>query len=164
MGLEIERKFLVKRAAWRPPAAGSRYRQGYLSTDPARSVRVRLAGGQAWLTIKGATVGIARAEYEYPIPVTDAHEMLDRLCRRPLIDKTRYRVELAGLVWEVDEFHGDNAGLLMAEVELADAHQHVELPDWVGEEVTADPRYYNASLVDSPFREWPAGAAESKPA
>jgi adenylate cyclase len=164
MALEIERKFLVRHGVWRAPPAGTRYRQGYLSTDPARGVRVRRAGGQAWLTIKGKTVGISRAEYEYPIPVADAIEMLDRLCLRPLIEKTRYRVEVAGLVWEVDEFDGANAGLVIAEVELADENQRIELPDWVGREVTADPRYYNASLVDRPFREWPAGGSDAAPA
>ncbi len=164
MALEIERKFLVKHGVWLAPSAGTRYRQGYLSTDPARGVRVRLAGGQAWLTIKGKTVGISRAEFEYPIPVADAREMLDRLCRRPLIEKTRYRVEAAGLVWEVDEFDGVNAGLVIAEVELADENQRIDLPDWVGREVTGDPRYCNASLVDRPFCEWPAGDSDAAPA
>jgi len=155
MALEIERKFLVRRGAWRAPDSGTHYRQGYLGTDPARSVRVRLAGERAWLTIKGETVGMTRTEYEYPIPATDARDMLDRLCMRPLIEKTRYRVEVAGLVWEVDEFDGANAGLVIAEVELADEHQRIVLPDWVGEEVTADPRYFNASLVSQPFTQWP---------
>jgi len=164
MPLEIERKFLVKASLWRPPHAGTRYRQGYLSTDPARSVRVRLAGEQAWLTIKGETVGITRLEYEYPIPATEASEMLDRLCKRPLIEKTRYRVELAGLVWEVDEFEGVNAGLVIAEVELTGENQAIELPGWVGEEVSADPRYCNASLVDRPYCEWAAGTSGPAPA
>ncbi|HUT42114.1 MAG TPA: CYTH domain-containing protein [Gammaproteobacteria bacterium] len=157
MPLEIERKFLVDAAAWHRPATGTHYRQGYLSTEPACSVRVRLAGEQAWLTIKGETVGITRVEYEYPIPTVDAGELLDHLCKRPLIEKTRYRVEVSGLVWEVDEFHGANAGLVIAEVELANEHQHIELPDWTGREVTGDPRYYNASLVDHPYCDWPAG-------
>jgi CYTH domain-containing protein len=155
MALEIERKFLVNIASWQPPASGTRYRQGYLSTEPGRSVRIRLAGERAWLTIKGKTVGMTRVEYEYAIPATDATDMLDHMCKRPLIEKTRYRVEVAGLVWEVDEFHGVNAGLLIAEVELADEQQHLELPDWVGREVTGDPRYYNASLADRPYCEWP---------
>jgi len=154
MALEIERKFLVRRGAWRAPDNGTHYRQGYLSTDPARSVRIRLAGERAWLTIKGETDGITRTEYEYPIPATDAHDMLDRLCKQPLIEKTRYRVEVAGLVWEVDEFDGANAGLVIAEVELAAADQHILLPDWIGEEVTDDPRYYNASLIANPFTRW----------
>ena len=164
MALEIERKFLVRRAAWQPPQTGTRYRQGYLSTDPARSVRIRLSDTDAWLTIKGMTVGMTRSEYEYPIPVADASEMLDRLCRRPLIEKTRYRIEVGGLVWEVDEFDGANAGLIIAEVELADERQPVELPDWVDREVTADPRYYNASLVERPYGEWPAGGTDPLPA
>ncbi len=154
MALEIERKFLVDVRVWHPPAAGTRIRQGYLSTDPARSVRVRLAGAQAWLTIKGETIGLTRVEYEYAIPAADACEMLDHLCMRPLIEKTRYRIELAGMVWDVDEFHGANAGLVIAEVELTDEGQHIELPDWAGREVTGDPRYYNASLVSQPFTQW----------
>jgi|AP12_2_1047962.scaffolds.fasta_scaffold13294_2 adenylate cyclase len=161
MALEIERKFLVRRGAWRAPDNGTHYRQGYLSTDPARSVRIRLAGERAWLTIKGETVGITRTEYEYPIPATDAHDMLDRLCKQPLIEKTRYRVEVAGLVWEVDEFDGANAGLVIAEVELADEHQQIILPDWAGEEVTADPRYCNASLVSQPFTRWPESPGDT---
>lgn len=156
MLLEIERKFLVDPARWTPPGTGTQYRQGYLSTDPARSVRVRLAGEAAWLTIKGETLGISREEFEYPIPAADAGILLDRLCLRPLIEKTRYRVGVAGVTWEVDVFAGDNAGLLLAEVELADERQTLVLPGWVGQEVTGDPRYYNASLVLCPYCDWPA--------
>lgn len=154
MALEIERKFLVD-PGWRPAVAGIRYRQGYLSTDPARSVRVRLAGAAAWLTIKGATVGMSREEYEYPIPAADATAMLDRLCRQPLVEKTRYRIDVAGVLWEVDVFEGANAGLVIAEVELTDERQALELPAWVGREVTALARYYNASLTDRPYCDWP---------
>lgn len=157
MPLEIERKFLVDPARWTPSGPGTHYRQGYLSTDPARSVRVRLAGDAAWLTIKGETVGMTREEYEYAIPAADACAMLDRLCSQPLIEKTRYRLEVADLVWEVDVFEGHNAGLLLAEVELADERQSLVLPDWAGREVTGDPRYYNASLAQHPYRDWPAG-------
>jgi CYTH domain-containing protein len=154
MPQEIERKFLVASDAWRRGAVGERYRQGYLSTEPERTVRVRLAGEAGFLTVKGRGEGAARAEYEYPIPREHAEEMLDRLCLRPLIEKTRYRIPFAGLTWEVDEFSGDNAGLVVAEVELEDERQPVALPPWVGREVTDDPRYANASLVARPFTTW----------
>jgi adenylate cyclase len=154
MATEIERKFLVKDDGWRGLGPGSRYRQGYLSTDPGRTVRARVAAGKGFLTIKGKTVNAARAEYEYVIPVEDAEAILDELCERPLIEKTRYRIDYQGLVWEVDEFEGENAGLVIAEVELASADQAVALPAWVGEEVTADPRYYNANLIANPFSRW----------
>ncbi|MEZ5540826.1 MAG: CYTH domain-containing protein [Pseudomonadota bacterium] len=153
MAVEIERKFLID-PAWQPAGEGVRYRQGYLSTDPACSVRVRLAGVTGWLTIKGATVGITREEYEYPIPAADADAMLDRLCRQPLIEKTRYKVELDGLLWEIDVFEGANAGLRIAEVELSDERQRLQLPPWVRREVTDDVRYYNASLAERPYRDW----------
>lgn len=154
MPVEIERKFLVVGDGWRGQATGQRYRQGYLSVDPERSVRIRLADEQAWLTIKGRTTGATRAEYEYAIPVLDAGEMLDSLCVRPLIEKVRYRVDYRGLCWEIDEFSGINAGLLIAEVELESEGQAVELPDWAGKEVTGDARYYNASLVKHPYSQW----------
>src|SRR5262252_3484667 len=136
MGKEIERKFLVKSDAWRDQAQGKRYRQGYLSTVKERTVRVRTAGNSGFLTIKGITVAASRPEYEYEIPVADANEMLDHLCEHPLIEKTRYRISHDGLTWEVDEFEGDNRGLITAEVELKDEHQSVTLPNWVGREVT----------------------------
>jgi CYTH domain-containing protein len=151
---EIERKFLVASDAWRSGAVGQPYRQGYLSTDPDRTVRVRMAGDAGYLTVKGRTEGAARAEYEYPVPREHAEEMLDRLALRPLIEKTRYLIPFGGLIWEVDEFSGDNAGLVLAEVELADERQAVALPPWVGREVTGDPRYANASLVARPYRTW----------
>ena len=154
MPVEIERKYLVTGDAWRDQATGRYFRQGYLSIDPERSVRIRLAGDEGWLTIKGKGEGAARAEYEYPIPAEHARELLDRLCLRPLIEKTRYRLEHAGLWWEIDEFEGDNAGLLIAEVELESAAQVPELPDWVGQDVTGDPRYYNASLIAHPYSQW----------
>ena len=154
MPVEIERKYLVIGDAWRGQATGLHFRQGYLSTDPERSVRIRLAGDEGWLTIKGKSEGAARAEYEYPIPAEHARELLDRLCLRPLIEKTRYRLEHAGLLWEIDEFEGDNAGLLIAEVELESASQMPELPDWVGQDVTDDPRYFNASLIAHPYSQW----------
>ncbi|WP_299426602.1 CYTH domain-containing protein [uncultured Meiothermus sp.] len=154
MGTETERKFLVRPSDWKKGAVGMVYRQGYLSTDKARTVRVRVAGEMGYLTIKGMAEGITRLEYEYPIPPTDASELLDQLCLRPLIEKTRYRIEVHGRVWEVDEFAGENQGLVVAEVELESPDHPLELPDWVGEEVTHDPRYLNASLVENPFSTW----------
>ena len=117
-------------------------------------VRVRVAGDRGFLTIKGRGSGITRAEFEYPIPLADAEEMLDTLCASPVIQKVRYRVPYAGRTWEVDDFEGANAGLLMAEVELPSADAHVELPPWVAREVSDDPRYFNANLATHPFAEW----------
>ena len=154
MPQEIERKFLVRNEDWYVPGTGIRYRQGYLCTVPERTVRVRLIREQGFLTVKGISVGAARAEYEYKIPAAEAAEMLDQLCERPLIEKIRYRVEHHGMVWEIDRFEGDNAGLVVAEVELEEEDQAIILPDWVGKEVTGDRRYYNASLIAEPFSEW----------
>jgi adenylate cyclase len=158
MPLEIERKFLVTNNSWRMPGRGTRYRQGYLSTEPARNVRVRVGAGRGFITVKGLTVNTTRPEYEYPIPVEDANEMLDTLCLKPIIEKVRYTIEHDGLLWEVDEFEGENAGLVIAEVELAEANQTIFLPDWIGEEVTDDARYYNASLIANPFTTWGNGS------
>jgi adenylate cyclase len=152
MGTEIERKFLVNGTDWRV-GDGERVRQGYLSRAPERTVRVRVVGDEGFLTIKGANRGIVRAEYEYPIPVADAEALL-ALCEGPLVEKTRYRVPFGGRLWEVDEFHGENAGLVVAEIELAAADEAPERPPWVGAEVSDDPRYYNASLSRRPFRTW----------
>jgi CYTH domain-containing protein len=154
MGREIERKFLVKGEGWRASREAKAYRQGYLVISPQRTVRVRTGGGQGYLTIKGARSGLSRAEFEYEIPFEDAQHILDTLCEKPLIEKTRYRVEHHGVVWEVDEFFGENAGLIVAEVELKDERQMVDLPEWVGAEVTDDPRYTNASLVRYPYSRW----------
>jgi CYTH domain-containing protein len=151
---EIERKYLVKGEDWRVPGTGIPYRQGYLSTLPERTVRVRLIRDKGYLTVKGISVGARRAEYEYEISAGEASEMLDNLCERPLIEKTRYRLEHHGLTWEVDEFDGDNAGLIIAEVELDDEDQAITLPDWVGKEVTGERRYYNASLIAEPYTGW----------
>ncbi len=153
MGREIERRFLVAGPGYRSGATGSRLRQGYLSTDPQRVVRVRLEGDAARLTIKGPATGAVRAEFEYAIPVADAVELL-ALCEQPLLDKTRFRVACEGLTWEVDEFHGRNQGLIVAEVELASADQAVTLPDWIGAEITGVHRYANSSLVARPFADW----------
>lgn len=154
VAIEIERKYLVNAAAWPVPPAGVRYRQGYLCVDADRVVRVRTAGDRAFLTVKGPTKGITRAEFEFPIPFDAAVAMLERLCVRPLIEKTRYRVEFAGRLWEVDVFDGENAGLMLAEVELPAADAQVVLPPWVGTEVSADPRYYNSNLVANPYSRW----------
>lgn len=155
MATEIERKFLVRDESWRAAAgAGVRYRQGYLIGAAKASVRVRLEGEQARLNIKSATLGVRRSEYEYAIPMADALEMLEQLCEKPLIDKTRYRVQYAGREWEIDVFEGDNAGLVVAEVELEDEHAPLALPPWAGEEVSHDPRYYNVCLVKHPYKDW----------
>ena len=154
MGTEIERKFLLAGESWKEGAQGTLFRQGYLSMVPERNVRVRTQGEKAFLTIKGRTEGVSRLEFEYEIPLADARHLLDALCERPLIEKTRYLISHGGLVWEIDVFHGDNAGLVVAEVELEHEAQTFEKPPWVGEEVSDDPRYYNASLVKHPFNRW----------
>ena len=154
MGTEIERKFLVTGGQYRDLATGKRYRQGYLSTDKERVVRIRVVEDQAWLTIKGKTLGVSRAEFEYEIPVADAVDMLENLCQQPIIDKTRYRLESGEHVWEIDEFHGVNDGLIVAEIELQDENEPFDKPAWLGEEVSGDPRYFNANLIAHPYREW----------
>ncbi|MGK5032776.1 CYTH domain-containing protein [Janthinobacterium sp. MDT1-19] len=154
MGVEIERKFLLQGDAWRGLGQAVLLRQGYLSSTRERVVRVRIEGQQAMLTIKGANVGATRGEWEYPIPLADAVELLDGLCEQPLIEKYRHRIEHAGMVWEVDEFLGANAGLVVAEIELASEDQPFEKPGWVGAEVSGDARYYNANLIRHPFSQW----------
>ncbi|HEY9906400.1 MAG TPA: CYTH domain-containing protein [Thermosynechococcaceae cyanobacterium] len=154
MAIEIERKFLVKGEDWRSLGTGVVYRQGYICAIDGRTVRVRIAGEQGFLTIKGPSSGIARAEFEYAIPVSDAGELLDTLCQLPLIEKTRYHIPWGNLVWEVDEFSGENQGLVLAEVELTDPAQSIDLPDWIGAEVSDDPRYYNSNLAQHPFPRW----------
>ena len=154
MGTEIERKFLIASDDWRRDGQGERFQQGYLSVEPDRTVRVRLAGERAQLTIKGRTIGATRPEFEYDIPVEDARQLLS-LCIPPLIDKTRYRLPSGAHTWEVDEFHGVNAGLVVAEVELASEDELVVLPEWVGAEVTGQPDYYNANLIQRPYSTWP---------
>lgn len=154
MGREIERKFLVVSDAYRQGAEPVRFRQGYLSTDPGRTVRVRVAGHKAFLTVKGPAVGFSREEYEYEIPLSDADSMLDRLCSRPLIDKHRFKVPFGGFLWEVDEFHAENEGLVVAEIELPSVDAFFPIPPWAGKEVTSDHRYANSSLVRVPFSRW----------
>ena len=154
MGKEIERKFLVVGDAWRQGSTSSIYRQGYLSTHKERTVRVRIAGAQGILTIKGLTRGATRDEYEYAIPVRDADEMLDQLCEKPIIEKTRYRLTVEGHTFEIDEFHGDNQGLIVAELELPSETAAFPRPSWLGREISDDARYFNSSLVKAPFRTW----------
>ena len=154
MGREIERKYLVRGNSWREAGDPVRYRQGYLSTDKERVVRVRRAGDRAFLTIKGLPRGISRPEYEYEISVDEADEMLGLLCIRPFIEKKRYKCEYEGLTWEIDEFQGENEGLILAEVELENENQEIPLPEWIGDEVSHDPRYTNAGLVHHPYKAW----------
>jgi adenylate cyclase len=154
MGVEIERKFLLAGDAWRALGEPMLMRQGYLSLDPDRTVRVRIEGGAGTLTIKGRSQGATRGEWEYPIPLDDAADLLDRLCQQPLIEKYRRRIPYAGNTWEVDEFLGANAGLVVAEIELASEDQAFDKPDWIGAEVTDDRRYFNSSLIKLPFSAW----------
>ena len=152
MSTEIERKFLVNGTAWRQ-GDGLELSQGYLHRDKARTVRVRIAGDQGYLTIKGATKGMSRAEFEYEIPLPDAQQLL-KLCDGPIIQKVQRVSTYQGKTWEIDEFFGDNTGLVIAEIELQDENEQFQLPDWVGKEVTEDPRYSNASLVTYPYSMW----------
>jgi adenylate cyclase len=152
MPQEIERKYLVKGDKWRSLAEGVFYSQGYIATVGTPTVRVRVIGDRGWLTIKGASQGRTRAEYEYQIPVSEAREMLD-LCDRPLITKRRYKIFQDNLIWEVDEFLGENQGLIIAEVELESEDREIILPDWIDREVS-DPKYYNANLVKHPYSKW----------
>ncbi|MCI3280706.1 CYTH domain-containing protein [Synechococcus sp. PCC 6717] len=155
MGIEIERKFLVTAELWRSLAVNvTHIAQGYLSTTPERTVRVRRAGTQAWLTIKGKASGAQRREYEYPIPVDEAMELLTALCIQPIIEKNRYRVPWGDLCWEIDEFKGESAGLILAEIELPRADYPLSVPPWIGAEVTDDHRYSNAYLAEHPYRCW----------
>lgn len=154
MGHEIERKFLVDRNLWTPERDGVAYRQGYLSRDEDRVVRVRIAGDAAFLTVKGRSQNVSRLEFEYPIPVEDAEILLDRICERPLIEKTRHEQRFGDHTWAVDVFHGENDGLIVAEIELCDEHELFERPSWLGREVSDDPRYFNSNLSKSPFASW----------
>ena len=154
MGLEIEKKFLITSDNWRTLGGGKEYCQGYLNSGKGVSLRIRTIGEKGIITVKGPSVGGKRLEFEYDIPYADATEMLKELCRKPLIEKTRYKVPFAGFTWEVDEFKGENAGLIFAEIELDAVDQSFDIPDWIGEEVTEDPRYYNASLVSYPYSKW----------
>ncbi|MCG6868959.1 MAG: CYTH domain-containing protein [Gammaproteobacteria bacterium] len=155
MPKEIEHKFLVRDDSWRSEATRSvDYRQGYLANNDRCSVRVRESGSKGRLTIKSAQPGVQRQEFEYEIPLSEARALLDGMCERPLIEKVRHFVKHAGKTWEVDEFCGDNDGLVVAEVELSAVGETFERPDWVSEEVSDDPRYYNVNLVKTPYNTW----------
>ena len=154
MGVEIERKFLLVGDGWRALGTPMLLRQGYLSSDPDRTVRVRVEGGAGMLTIKGRSSGAVRGEWEYPIPLDEANELLNRLCQQPLIEKYRSRIAFGRHVWEVDEFLGANAGLIVAEIELGAEDEAFDKPDWIGQEVSADRRYFNSSLVSLPYSRW----------
>jgi adenylate cyclase len=155
MGIEIERKFLVKNDAWRGQVESQVHiMQGYLANNAGLTVRARVKGERAYLTIKGPTQGVSRAEYEYEIPVEDAETMLRELAISPPIDKVRHKIRVGDHVWELDVFAGENAGLVMAEVELESEDETFVLPDWAGEDVSADPRYYNVNLARNPFKHW----------
>jgi adenylate cyclase len=154
MGKEIERKFLVKDDSFKKLANGDKYRQGYLNSMKERVVRVRTINDKGFLTVKGITTGATRAEYEYPIPVKDADAMLDDLCEKPLIEKNRYKIGFEGFIWEVDEFFGENQGLICAEIELEQEDQLFEKPEWISDEVTGDPKYFNSNLIQNPYSNW----------
>jgi adenylate cyclase len=154
---EIEHKYLVRRDVWKAKGPGVLYRQGYLSSVKECEVRVRIAGEEAYLTVKGPARGLTRLEFEYMIPLPDAQTMLDVLCGHPLIEKTRYREPFGGKIWEIDIFHGDNDGLVVAEVEVSSESEQIELPPWLGPEVSSDSRYKNVNLTKNPYRNWRAG-------
>jgi CYTH domain-containing protein len=154
MGKEIERKFLVKSDTCKKMPNGILYKQGYLCSEAERVVRVRLIGHKAYITIKGKNVGAIRDEYEYEIAYKDAEEIIEKLCEKPIIEKIRYMKEYDGFTWEIDEFYGENEGLTIAEIELKSETEVFSKPDWVGEEVTDNPRYYNSNLIKNPYKNW----------
>jgi CYTH domain-containing protein len=154
MASEIERKFLTQSNDYKSIAEGVPYTQGYICSGKGKVVRVRIAGTKGYITIKGPQKGIKRSEYEYEIPVNDALEMLENLCTKPLIEKRRYSVSHEGFIWEIDEFHGENNGLVVAEIELEDENQKFSIPEWIGREVTGESKYYNSSLIKNPYSKW----------
>lgn len=154
MALEIERKYLIDLGKIGTLENGIRIKQGYLSTDKNAVVRVRVKNDKAYLTIKGPNNGISRLEFEYEIPFDEANEMLDNLCKKPVIDKTRYIIKHDIHIWEIDVFYGDNEGLVVAEVELKDENEKINLPSWIKEEVTSDNRYFNSNLMKHPYKDW----------
>lgn len=154
MAKEIERKFLVKATEYRNLAEAVNYKQGYICNTHNKVVRIRIAGPKAYITVKGASKGYTRDEFEYEIPADDAKMMLDNYCEKPLIEKTRREIVFAGKTWVVDEFGGENQGLVMAEIELLFAGEPFEIPEWIGAEVTGDSRYYNSNLVLNPYKNW----------
>jgi CYTH domain-containing protein len=154
--MEIERKYLVNKILWqelRQPVNASFVQQAYLSTDPKCSVRIRITDSKALITIKGETTGISREEFEYSVPLNDGLEIM-RLAGKPVIVKSRYVIHHDGYKWEVDEFHGDNEGLILAEVELKADSENPEWPEWIDKEVSGDPRYFNLQLAINPINEW----------
>ena len=154
MGKEIERKFLVKGSYFKKMCIGHLYKQGYLNSNPDRTVRLRLVGNKGFLTIKSKRNGITREEFEYEIPYTDAEEILHSICEKPFIEKTRYLYKYNGHIWEIDEFHGENEGLVIAEIELENENDNFSIPEWIGEEVTHEYKYTNSSLVTNPYKNW----------
>jgi|SRR5579859_5749973 len=155
MGSEIERKYLIDYEKWQKieKPSGQLYRQGYLLTDPKKTIRVRITEANGFLTIKGLTVGATRPEYEYEIPVSDAAELLDKFSISEL-SKIRYKISLNNKIWEIDEFLGDSIGLIIAEIELKSEDEHFEIPEWVDKEVTGDEKYYNSNLTIKPYKNW----------
>lgn len=162
MGIEIERKYLVKQEEWRShlpellkksPEIGAKYFQGYIPTNNETTVRLRIVGSQGYLTIKSKAQGYIRSEFEYSIPVEDAQQMLETLCLKPLIEKIRYKINYGNLVWEVDDFLGENKGLIIAEVELENENQAIDIPPWIDREVN-EHKYFNSSLIKHPYSKW----------
>ncbi len=154
MHYEIERKFLLRNNQWRHNAHGVAFRQGYILSAPQRTVRIRTVQDSGFLTIKGKGNGLSRPEFEYPIPLEDANFLLKNFCEQPILEKIRYQIKFQGFIWEIDEFLGENKGLLIAEIELRSETQVFEKPNWLGTEVTGDPRYYNSSLAQNPYKNW----------
>ncbi len=155
MAQEIEHKFLICNDSWRSQVHKSiKYKQGYMVSDHKRSVRIRISDNMAWINFKSAVVGTSRNEFEYEIPLQDGIDMLKQLCQQPILEKTRYFVHHEQHLWEIDVFEGDNQGLIVAEIELNDINESFAIPDWAGQEVTHDLRYYNNSLCTTPFNKW----------
>lgn len=154
MGIEIEKKFLLINDDWKKDTTSTIYYQGYLHSGAGKTVRVRIAGEKSFLTIKGKHSGISRMEFEYAIPMEDAKVLLEELCEKPIIHKKRYLKNHGGFLWEIDEFYGENQGLILAEIELEDEQQNFPKPTWVGKEVTHDGRFYNANLRVNPYKNW----------
>lgn len=155
MGVEIEKKFLLKNEDWKKQCTkGVKIKQGYLNSHTERTVRVRLSDGKGKITIKGKTENITRKEFEYQIPYKEALSLI-QLCETPIIEKTRFKVKLGNLTWEIDQFGGENVGLIIAEVELKSENQILNIPSWIGQEVSKDSKYYNSSLLTYPYKNWP---------
>ncbi|HBX49498.1 MAG: adenylate cyclase [Bacteroidetes bacterium RIFOXYA12_FULL_35_11] len=154
MNIEIEKKFTVTNESWKEEQQGVLYMQGYICRNAGKSVRVRIAGNTSYLTIKGGRTGLSRDEFEYSIPVDDAKSLLEKYCEGKIIEKFRYKIMFEGKLWEVDEFLGNNKGLVMAEIELLSETEEFVKPDWIGKDVTNDPKYYNANMIDFPYSEW----------